>query len=123
MSDSKQLTASPSEPTSGHLSHLAVPGHTPGPWTLHTHNQVITSKRSVLDVAICRMIADEREGQNPEANARLIASAPEMLECLNRVAQYLDAVPACDADPVNRQYARDMLRTVDKIVAKAEGRE
>lgn len=68
--------------------------HTPGPWAAKsvTTDGVIGRKVYIhsvehmpIDEPLALMIADEREGANPEANARLIAAAPEMLEALEAV--------------------------------------
>lgn len=63
------------------------PKYTPGPWKLEpikgTHYQIIAVSTDVV-TPIAQTIADEREGVNGEANARLIAAAPELLEALKK---------------------------------------
>jgi len=54
--------------------------HTPGPWTLNSANQVVKhGDQSII-------IANPYHGSMPtEANARLIAAAPELLEAAEAV--------------------------------------
>lgn len=80
--------------------------HTPGPWLLTgftvcdtTHHQRIASLWPVLAGPL---------REEAEANARLIAAAPELLEALE------DAVALCKA------HGYDM-RGADQIIAKARG--
>lgn len=47
-----------------------------------------------------------------EANAKLMAAAPEMLEALERVAAYLD-----------KEDDQDLVRAVEAAIAKAKGEE
>ena len=55
----------------------------PGPWVIaDDHN---TSPIRIWDsnkTLIAQTIADQREGINPQANARIIAAAPEMFNLL-----------------------------------------
>lgn len=95
--------------------------HTPGPWhyyrahgcgfvgpSLHVPGSILYS-----EMAVCRLLADEREGVNPEANARLIAAAPEMLEALKGALDLLR-----EAGLSNRLNGI----AVDVAIAKAEGK-
>ena len=52
--------------------------HTPGPWRALSHGQWV-----VPGVALCG------SGELSEANARLIAASPDMLEALNAACGYL----------------------------------
>lgn len=60
-------------------------GHTPGPWTCffkHKYNEwhvAIPLPNSSIRLAL---FDDGVPGENPEADARLIAAAPELLEAL-----------------------------------------
>ena len=63
--------------------------HTPGPWVVVGNRTKYVEARLVgslmQEVAACGpTIADEGYGQQQEANARLIAAAPDLLEALKR---------------------------------------
>lgn len=102
---------------------MAETTHTPGPWT------VIRSKMATdgaFDYAIgtdgSPVIAeafgrDAKGGwPNAEANARLIAAAPEMLAALQEAEGELYQVPPADAEQER------VLAVVRAAIAKATGR-
>ncbi len=81
--------------------------HTPGPWEIDTQGDgIYGAQRTVHAARICTLTHHSRM----EANARLIAAAPEMLEAL-KVAR----------DILNFKGERNEI--VDNAIAKAEGRE
>lgn len=61
-------------------------GHTPGPWNIYFNSQD--------DMVIRKMLPDGQESHSiarchsGAANARLIASAPDLLEALRPIAKY-----------------------------------
>ena len=64
--------------------------HTPGPWVvvgrLTKYVEARLVGRLIQEVAACGpTMADEGYGQHQEANARLIAAAPDLLEALQDV--------------------------------------
>ena len=67
--------------------------HTPGPWRLETRIMSGGEKRMVIwggtfgSGPIDVMSFPVRRGQNDEANARLIAAAPDLLEAARMVDQ------------------------------------
>lgn len=70
-------------------------GHTPGPWAVGTHTGygdidgvLVEDTNSGLVVAIALVDVEELPG---DANARLIAAAPEMLEALEQALRYIEA--------------------------------
>jgi hypothetical protein len=64
-----------------------VAGHTPGPW-IYTRNPENT--RWIIDGAPARAIACTAGYEpNNEANARLIAAAPELLEALTGIIHHM----------------------------------
>ena len=97
----------------------SVRAHTPGPWAV-TDAAVVRR----IDGEIAIPVADVRipwaVGQTPHkalreqtANARLIAAVPELLEALERVADYLDrcvcaqiAGAEAEADAVHAAIAK-----------------
>ena len=97
--------------------------HTPGPWVIRQNggSQVSIEKsengiRSIIAETYYSKLADEHGG-NYEANARLIAAAPDMLAAL-RIASLI-----C-AKQTSLSYAdrREAHEIVMNAIAKAEGR-
>ena len=95
-------------------------GHTPGPWrveTLHLTGEptaYFVIKDSIT--SLLRMNGPCAMYSNAEADARLIAAAPDLLQALKAV----DATCPCDPDINERfQAAWDMLKAA---IARAEGR-
>lgn len=84
--------------------------HTPGPWrtTRFTGNKSWTIQRSDTHEAL----ASVRTG---EANARLIAAAPEMLEALKEARGWIEL-----AEDMCRDTSA-ALSKIDALIAKAEG--
>lgn len=62
--------------------------HTPAPWTAKLHSSggtYVSAKRNAQDCLICEYLYDEDNEptlDELEANARLIAAAPELLQAL-----------------------------------------
>lgn len=93
--------------------------HTPGPWHLSPdgysilcgdeHDPEIIAWTDVNDVM---MIQDNR---TVEANARLIAAAPELLEALKAITDMGEAIHATQTLRAAYHHAKD-------VIAKAEGR-
>lgn len=88
--------------------------HTPGPWTTKKIDTGVYDVCRVgndgLRTRVCRLHASQIEpkhGGDIEANARLIASAPDLLSALERLAH-----PMADDDDLD--FAR-------AIIAKAKG--
>lgn len=97
--------------------------HTPGPWTIYR----TTDGRAILGIgdADAGGITDAhfgfwRSGEEYEANARLIASAPDLLEALRIM---VDA--ECSYMRLNNlgdPEKNDRIRLSRAAIAKAEGR-
>lgn len=83
--------------------------HTPGPWHINRDGNDV---ENVNDAGVCAMYADETS----EANARLIAAAPEMLEALRIAVNNVpwSMLPA-DTNPI--------LDQIVAAIAKAERRD
>ena len=90
--------------------------HTPGPWVVVGNLTKYVEARLVggliQEVAACGpTMADEGYGQQQEANARLIAAAPDLLEALKR----------CKFDSLNMTLEdREFCRAA---IAKATGEQ
>lgn len=96
--------------------------HTPGPWSLD-EDRYVTFKNAVF-AADGRKVADcgsSRLTGEVEANARLIASAPELLKFVQQVASLTFDH---EQEP---HYADDCIDTLQRLqeeaaaIAKAEG--
>ncbi len=71
------------------------PAHTPGPW-LSLKATDGRGKRYIRTAdrhAVCRVTETGRSYEEQEANVRLIAAAPEMLEALTLALRYLHGAP------------------------------
>jgi hypothetical protein len=87
--------------------------HTPGPWEIKRHfdpgyKNISAQKHTALAQVVWCM-EDEDRSPSCEANAHLIAAAPELLEALERVKAtgvFLGAIPQ---------------QMVDAAIAKAKG--
>ena len=78
--------------------------HTPGPWKIYEHYGVKVRGRS-FPVAHCPVVGTNGEH---EANARLIAAAPDMLAALQDLATWVDPNENVeDVAPLNK--ARDAI--------------
>lgn len=93
--------------------------HTPGPWTIEA-----PSKGSIVPIIhgadyseVASVFADEGEDQR-NANARLIAAAPELLAFAERVTA--TKVLAADNDALLKGWM-DMIAAARAAIAKARG--
>jgi hypothetical protein len=93
--------------------------HTPGPWT--TNGDWI--KQPGIDgFSIAHLIGHKEK----QANARLIASAPELLETLRHASGVLNEVISTHRAKLDPKYltpkeVSDCLIEIGKAIAKAEG--
>lgn len=96
--------------------------HTPGPWHICRDNPVMVRDSDDTLIADCDnfQYTDDGEIQLPdcEANARLIAAAPDLLGALEKIAR--DAM-ALASDPVmtDRAHFYNIGRDAEKAIAKA----
>lgn len=104
-------------------------GHTPGPWTIHKNIGRKSELGIVAEGAPCIIATMHGARLNEwpdiaEANAILIAAAPEMLEALKEAEATIFG-PIADSisgDQMAETGAYDVLDTIRKAIAKAEGR-
>lgn len=118
---------SPSSIENARLGVYAKPAaHTPGPWRVHDRTRSRDNRIMVLHPDGQRLIADLSQGyastageipeEEREANARLIAAAPDLLNMLDRVlSEYL----MCD--PVNGPVCALTLEHAREAITKAKG--
>jgi hypothetical protein len=90
--------------------------HTPGPWHFETALMEKADHLNVWEVNGIGHVAAVSKGLTPdpsaEANARLIAAAPELLESLIDALGWLESAIDCEAD----------LSGIEAAIAKATGR-
>lgn len=62
--------------------------HTPGPWAVHPNQAVVDAFDGGVPLSVCALLwpTDERSEDETFANARLIASAPDLLDALREIA-------------------------------------
>jgi len=83
--------------------------HTKSPWAVHPTDSTIVVDKTGADVAGAS--GDyENNYEELEANARLIAASPELLEALKHAVRWHDQLSAND------------IKKMEAAIAKAEGR-
>jgi hypothetical protein len=94
-------------------------GHTPGPWIVNPFNAqvdcaVVSKLGDLLPVAQMLWPADERSEAETEANARLIAAAPDLLAASQYALEVL--APQKDDD-----FVWSAMSQLVRAIAKATG--
>jgi len=105
---------------------MANDKHTPGPWTCHCgmvykDGPSVYPKGDEWGIPIARMDREPGNGTFPverDANARLIAAAPDLLKELRGLAVYLQHLESC----VPKAGVTEQLNSCLKAIAKAEGK-
>lgn len=83
--------------------------HTPGPWVV-TADRLLRVSTLRYDLTICTTGCDTSQRDSWEANARLIAAAPELLAlCKRALTQSARVHP-------------DFMTALENVIAKAEGK-
>ena len=67
-----------------------TPSYTPGPWREHSHRQIGPDAGIVCEVWSAIGESDADRIAQADANARLIAAAPDLLEALRCACNYID---------------------------------
>ena len=106
--------------------------HTPGPWYALRGQRNISIRHktgdkflSMVNVASVRgnLPADCPYGSS-EANARLIAAAPELLEALEEAENALaDYIPTIERTGASLNYGHSVLKKARAAIAKATGEQ
>lgn len=89
--------------------------HTPGPWKATEHGEIFSPEPTPSHVASVNQFPNHSES---EANARLIAAAPEMLEALIACRKDI-STPISDHPWAIKQRKAHAL--ADAAIAKAKG--
>ena len=95
---------------------MSKTAHTPGPWRVHCdpcHYDTASDVSSDCG-QLFASVGGKAGWQEQEANARLIAAAPDLLEALFEADRFLSH----PLDPDDIQMARDVIRAA---IAKAKG--
>jgi hypothetical protein len=99
--------------------------HTPGPWHVDPKSaeesffeDVYVLRHDGLAIAVCVHNGDILPPE-PEANGRLIASAPELLECLK--AMVAETVEYATINKLGDAEQQHNVKWARSIIAKAEG--
>lgn len=98
--------------------------HTPGPWTYDKGDDYV--RENATGYCLARVFEDSEhpdpkytEQLPQEANARLIAAAPELLEALKRAVT--ETIDAFKDDPIGQEYTSGWLSEACAAIAKAMG--
>lgn len=102
--------------------------HTPGPWTINQHepctvNAIYRNRENPLPFSICQVFG--QNGEEAKANARLIATAPEMLEALQNVlrcAERDDVEKRRDMTGLNVHLTTRAVVAIRESITRATGR-
>ena len=90
--------------------------HTPAPWQylIADRGYIITNHDSSYDIAIVRNVAQRFDNK---ANARLIATAPELLEALKNLKSAFIAHTQWNGEPINE------VAIANALIAKVTGEQ
>ena len=96
-----------------HTRTEAMSAHTPGPWQVSNDNVVHNG-----EARVAKVLKPRGWESDDEANARLIAAAPELLEALRLLVSDLEIAAAAANLPLPTGHTRALY-----TIAKAEGRD
>lgn len=104
--------------------------HTPGPWNIEQSAELLDDENlgladitaqtpdSEYKTEVARVYCENRKGATVGPNARLIASAPELLEALEIAEVILDSVAFVSEDGDTEKP----LKIIRAAIAKAKGK-
>lgn len=100
--------------------------HTPGPWIIWPDMNGRLQVGSSTNYSVAEMWRTPLEGQ--EANAHLIAAAPELLEAATKALGALNALHIqcdveCVVEPEGEIYLHPVINALRQVVAKATGEQ
>ena len=93
--------------------------HTPGPWTVRERSDDYTEGYFIeaVDRDVCTVAVAGHTDKVQLANARLIATAPEMLALLRQI------VDACAIAADSQEYDEDARALLARIAGEGVGRD
>lgn len=97
--------------------------HTEGPWICHS-GMVWKADGSPDGIPIARMAREPGNGTLPterDANARLIAAAPEMLKALEGLFEQCEMVHKHWGENSNTREADRAIKAAQEVIKKARG--
>jgi hypothetical protein len=92
--------------------------HTPGPWATDGQFGFLDVVSSKGRIAMIDCDNDDIFGADIEANARLIAAAPDLLDALETAEKWVAQYRGLDGHDA---AARSMLAVITAAIAKAKG--
>ena len=97
--------------------------HTPGPWAVNPFAAQVDAFNENGGATVCELLwpTEVRSEAETEANARLIAAAPDLLAALKALRRYITIRYSEFGEVLNEGAVTD-LATIDAAIAKAEGR-
>ena len=97
--------------------------HTPGPWHYDGESGIVTagSNPGCPYIADCRVGFGVREVGSTSANARLIASAPAMLEALKGAVERIDTLALHVESKLQKDCALATINQARAAIAQAQG--
>ena len=102
-----------SDPTlGGTITNSAAAQHTPGPWYLNPRGWIVQSTGDIVTRLEC--------SNNGEADARLIAAAPELLAAALLAVAWAEQVPAPYRDWPHIVAARAAIAKAESIATANE---
>ncbi len=101
--------------------------HTPGPWRVSESDTVVGPSGNVVaeccGYSVQATDAAQRKQGGREANARLIAAAPDLLAALRSLFENCAMIHSQWGDNDNKKEADAAIASARAAIAKAEGRE
>lgn len=99
--------------------------YTPGPWnyreSLASGNNFIYAGGKKEAIAGVLRYVSEDGGTEGDANARLIAAAPELLAAAHKIVESLEELAHVQCGDRNIAHTWDFVKIADEAIAKAEG--
>lgn len=100
--------------------------HTPGPWLVNRDRptDVITAPYAKFAPSVATVDIGPSDKEEIDANGRLIAAAPDLLEALEQCEEYFDnrADADCDQDGYIPNKEMQLLQVVRDALRKAGAR-